>query len=293
MVGPADRGSGTEVTFKPSPATFTQTEFDFALLERRLRELAFLNSGLTIVLRDERHAPAQEMRDALRRRAGRLRRMAGPRQDRGVHAADQPARPPRPAGIRVEFALSWNDSFHETMLCFTNNIPQRDGGTHLAGFRQALTRVVTKYAEGMGKKENLALVGEDMREGMTAVLSVKVPDPKFSSQTKDKLVSSRGAAGGAGGGRRRASPLVRDASEGSARHHPEGDGRRGGARGGAQGARTDAPQGRARRLHPARQARRLPGARPGADASCSSSRAIPPAAPPSRAATASSRRSCR
>ena len=144
------------MTFKPSPATFTKTEFDFALLERRLRELAFLNSGLTIVLRDERHTPAVGSIDALRRRPGGVRRMAGPRQDAGVHAADQRCAPPtKQQGIRVEFALSWNDSFHETMLCFTNNIPQRDGGTHLAGFRQALTRVVTKYAEGMGKKDSL------------------------------------------------------------------------------------------------------------------------------------------
>jgi DNA gyrase subunit B len=190
VVGPATRPSGTEVTFKPDPGTFSHTEFEFAVLERRVRELAFLNSGLKIVLRDERHPPAQE---ATFRYDGGLVAFIG-WLDRGKTAVFTPpitvVAPDQPHGIRVEFALSWNDSYHETMLCFTNNIPQRDGGTHLAGFRQALTRVVTKYAEGLGKKENLALFGEDMREGMTAVLSLKVPDPKFSSQTKDKLVSS-------------------------------------------------------------------------------------------------------
>ena len=191
LVGPVpDHVRGTEVTFKPSPVTFTRIEFDFAVLERRLRELAFLNSGVTIVLRDERHPPATE--SVLHYEGGLIAFVEW--LDRGktavftppinLHASDEAQ------GMRVEFALSWNDSYHETMLCFTNNIPQRDGGTHLAGFRQALTRVVTKYAEGMGKKDQLQLVGEDMREGMTAVLSVKVPDPKFSSQTKDKLVSS-------------------------------------------------------------------------------------------------------
>ncbi|MFO1029358.1 MAG: DNA gyrase subunit B, partial [Acetobacteraceae bacterium] len=190
ITGTTDRVSGTEVTFKPSTGTFTKTEFDFALLERRLRELAFLNSGMTIVLRDERHAPAVE---AVMHYEGGLVAFVE-WLDRSKTAVFTPPISLRVSddaqGIRVEFALSWNDSFHETMLCFTNNIPQRDGGTHLAGFRQALTRVVTKYAQGMGKKDSLDLVGEDMREGMTAVLSVKVPDPKFSSQTKDKLVSS-------------------------------------------------------------------------------------------------------
>jgi DNA gyrase subunit B len=190
VVGSGEHRNGTQVTFKPSTGTFTRTEFDYALLERRLRELAFLNSGVTIVLRDERHAPAVE--SVMRYDGGLVAFVEW--LDRGKTAVFTPPINLRAAddalGIRVEFALSWNDSFHETMLCFTNNIAQRDGGTHLAGFRQALTRVVTKYAEGMGKKEQLQLVGEDMREGMTAVLSVKVPDPKFSSQTKDKLVSS-------------------------------------------------------------------------------------------------------
>jgi DNA gyrase subunit B len=190
VVGPSDETRGTRVTFKPSAATFAKTEFEFPIVERRLRELAFLNSGLEIILRDERHAPVQEVRFCYE--GGLVAFVEW--LDRGKVAV---ASPPitalvaeNAAGIKVEFALSWNDSFHETMLCFTNNIPQRDGGSHLAGFRQALTRVVGKYAESLGKKEALALAGEDMREGMTAVLSVKAPDPKFSSQTKEKLVSS-------------------------------------------------------------------------------------------------------
>ncbi len=190
VVGPSPEPRGTQVTFKPSAGTFAKVEFEFAILERRLRELAFLNSGLEINLRDERHAPVQEQRFCfvggliafvqwLDR--GKIQVVPEPITADGADDAN---------GVKVEFALTWNDSFHETMLCFTNNIPQRDGGSHLAGFRQALTRVVAKYAEGLAKKDALALSGEDMREGLTAVLSVKVPDPKFSSQTKDKLVSS-------------------------------------------------------------------------------------------------------
>ncbi len=190
VVGPAAHGNGTEVMFKPSTGTFTKVEFDYAILERRLRELAFLNSGLRIILRDERHADVQESKffyeGGLAAFVEWLDRSKGSLFAPCIYVnAEDPT-----SGIRVEIALSWNDSYHETMLCFTNNIPQRDGGSHLAGFRQALTRAVSKYADGMGKKDSLALVGEDMREGMTAVLSVKVPDPKFSSQTKDKLVSS-------------------------------------------------------------------------------------------------------
>ncbi|MFT8585178.1 DNA topoisomerase (ATP-hydrolyzing) subunit B [Acetobacter papayae] len=190
VVGASSEETGTEVTFKPSGETFPRTEFDFAILERRLRELAFLNSGLEIILRDARTATVREeifhYEGGLEAFVNWLDRsrtsLITPPVTGSLENAEN--------GIKVEFALSWNDSFHETMLCFTNNIPQRDGGAHLAGFRQALTRVVGKYAESLAKKDAQSLQGEDMREGLTAVLSVKVPDPKFSSQTKDKLVSS-------------------------------------------------------------------------------------------------------
>jgi DNA gyrase subunit B len=190
VVGDAAGKRGTEVTFHPSTATFTMVEFDFATLEHRLRELAFLNSGVTILLSDKRHA--EEKREELHYDGGVEefvryldRNKTGLVPSPIVIKADR-------SGVGVECALWWNDGYHESVLCFTNNIPQRDGGTHLAGFRGALTRQVTGYAEkGNGaRKEKVTLTGDDCREGLTAVLSCKVPDPKFSSQTKDKLVSS-------------------------------------------------------------------------------------------------------
>jgi len=190
LVGKSDRPNGTEVTFKPSAGTFTHTEFDYAVFERRLRELAFLNSGLAITLRDERHEPFQEAKFLYKGGVAEFAIWLDRTKTSVLATPITSIGEAKEHGIRVEFALTWNDSYHETMLCFTNNITQRDGGTHLAGFRAALTRVVSKYAQGMSKKDNLEFSGEDMREGLTAVLSVKVPDPKFSSQTKDKLISS-------------------------------------------------------------------------------------------------------
>src|SRR6202023_2168698 len=188
VVGDANGARGTEVTFLASKETFTNVEYDFATLEHRLRELAFLNSGVNIVLSDMRHAV--EKREEMMYKGG---------VEEFVKYLDRNKKPMVPApiminadmnGIGVEAALWWNDSYHENVLCFTNNIPQRDGGTHLAGFRGALTRQVNGYADAIAKREKIALTGDDCREGLTAVLSVKVPDPKFSSQTKDKLVSS-------------------------------------------------------------------------------------------------------
>jgi DNA gyrase subunit B len=191
IVGDAPKDlRGTEVTFLPSSQTFTKTEFDYGTLEHRLRELAFLNSGVTIVLADHRGV---EKKETTLHYEGGLEAFVRylDRAKSGLISAPILLTAER-ENISVEVALIWNDSYHENMLCFTNNIPQKDGGTHLAGFRAALTRVVTKYAEEMpsAKKDKVALTGEDCREGLTCVLSVKVPDPKFSSQTKDKLVSS-------------------------------------------------------------------------------------------------------
>ncbi len=190
MVGSSQGKRGTQVAFLPSKEVFTKTEFDFATLEHRLRELAFLNSGVTIVLADRRGPePYYEQM----------------RYDGGVEEfvryldRNKQSLIPNPIMIHgerekiiVEAALFWNDSYHETVLCFTNNIPQRDRGTHFTGFAAALTRELIRYAEssGIGKKEKVELSGEDCREGLTAVLSIKLPDPKFSSQTKEKLVSS-------------------------------------------------------------------------------------------------------
>ena len=185
--GPA---TGTEITFLPSTETFTNTEFDFTTLEHRLRELAFLNSGVTLILNDARGV---EPKSVTLHFEGGLEAFARylDRSKQVLHAPPIAIRGERD-DILLEIAMEWTDSYHETMLCFTNNIPQRDGGTHLAGFRAALTRTVNAYANdsGIAKKEKVTLTGEDMREGLTCVLSVKVPDPKFSSQTKDKLVSS-------------------------------------------------------------------------------------------------------
>ena len=189
-VGSSDNKKGTFVKFYPSADVFASVEFDFSILEKRLRELAFLNSNLKINISDKRNTEPKNVQlyyeGGVKSFVEYLDRSKASIQENIIYLKGLKS------DIELELALNWNDSYYENVLCFTNNIPQRDGGAHLAGFRAALTRSITKYVQAnpIGKKNKVSLSGEDMREGITAVLSVKVPDPKFSSQTKDKLVSS-------------------------------------------------------------------------------------------------------
>ena len=259
VTGDAGDRRGTEVTFLASKRTFTQTEFDFGRLEHRLRELAFLNSGVKLILTDDREVESKSVEMHYEGGVEAFVQFL----DRAKNALHKP--PISLQGdrddISLDIAMQWNDSYHESILCFTNNIPQADGGTHLAGFRAALTRQINNYANssGIAKKEKINLTGDDAREGMTCVLSIKVPDPKFSSQTNETSCRSARRNGGLRPGRvveeqpGRAGMLRGVA--GSRRGAAPRASRRGGAAPAAARARSGLRAARACRQRPPRRSR--------------------------------------
>jgi DNA gyrase subunit B len=283
---------GTTVRFLPSRTIFTQTEFHYDILAKRLRELSFLNSGVKIELIEEsaeRHDVFQYT-GGIRSFVEHLAQLKTPLHQKVITFTAQ-----HEEGVVVDVAMQWTDAYQETCFCFTNNIPQKDGGTHLAGFRAALTRTLGNYIESTNllKSAKLSLAGDDMREGMIAVLSVKVPDPKFSSQTKDKLVSSevKGVVESIVG-QKLEEFLLENPTEARAIAAKVAEAARA-REAGAQGARDDPAQRRARHCRPARQARRLPGERIRRCRNCFIVEGDSAGGSASRAATAAPRRCCR
>ena len=292
-IGGAGDRRGTTTTFRPDPEVFDTVEVSFDVIAQRLRESAYLTKGVHIRLVDERVTPAREK--SFYFEGGLVSFVRHLNKGKDVLNVRPIAVERRDGPTQIEVAIQYNDSFSETVLAFANNINTVDGGTHVTGFRAALTTSLNDWArrQGLIKDSKANLSGDDVREGLTAVVSVKLTEPQFEGQTKAKLGQCGGQGPGADGRRGGHQPVPRREPRRRPAHHRQVAHGRARARGRAQGARPRHPQERPRGLGAPRQAGRLPGARPRASASSTSSRATPPAARPSRAATGARRPSCR